>query len=83
MVNKNEIVEWIFHTEGLRSPLVVRLRGYEELGKIALPISGEPTKIRMRANKPGEGFPLVRINDNAPLGMVKVIGAHTSDEEAM
>ncbi len=83
VVNKNEIVEWLLHTEGLALPVVVRLRGYEELGEIVLPANGEPTSIRMRASKPGQGFPLIRKDDGAPVGMVKVIGAHTSDEEVM
>ncbi len=83
IVNKNEIVEWLLYAEGLPAPIVVRLRGYEELGEIVVPVNGDPVSIRMRASKPGEGFPLVRKEGGEPVGMLKVIGAHTSDEEAM
>jgi len=83
MLKKNEVVEWIFKTEEDLSNGQFRLKGYEELGLIELPSVGTTTKLRMKAYKPGSGFPFVRLDDNATIGMVKVSGAHTSDEEVM
>jgi hypothetical protein len=83
VLNKNEIIEWVFHSKELRTDEVFQLKGYRELGDIILPGSGEPLTLRMRADKPGAGFPFIRVRDETPVGMVKVAGAHTSDEEAM
>ena len=38
---------------------------------------------RLLALRPGAGFPVVRAGSDEPLGMMKVAGAHTADEEAM
>ncbi len=83
LLSKDDIVEWIFMpTEpGFRDS--IQLKGYEEMTNIEIPAGGESVVIRMLADKPGEGFPIIRLSDNSTLGMVKVIGAHTSDEEVM
>jgi hypothetical protein len=83
VLNKDELVEWIFQGENLHSDLIFYLKGYEDLGRIVLPASGEPVTLRMRADKPGAGFPFVRDKDEIAMGMVKVLGAHTSEEEVM
>jgi hypothetical protein len=82
VLNKNEIIEWVFQSKDRHTDEVFQLKGYEELGDIILPGGGEPVKLRMRADKPGAGFPFIRVKDKTPVGMVKVTGAHTSDEEA-
>ena len=62
---------------------MIFLKGYEEMKLIGIKAGGAPVKVRMLADKPGAGFPFVRISDNQIIGMVKVTGAHTTDEEAM
>jgi hypothetical protein len=62
--------------------LRIRVRGYEELGEILLPGSGEPRTVRFLAIRPGEGFPVIRVDDGHVLGRIRVHGAHTADEEA-
>ena len=81
--NKNDIIEWKISGQNLQNDLVLFLRGYEDRGEIIVPASGEATSFRMLVDKPGDGFAIVRQKDQIALGMLKVIGAHTSDEEAM
>jgi len=81
ILNKNEIVEWIFQGQDLKDELHVKLKGYEELGEILIPSDGEKVKLRMLANRPGAGFPFINSKDESIIGMVKVSGAHTHDEE--
>jgi len=81
ILNKNEIVEWIFHGQDLKDELHVELKGYEGLGEIVIPIAGEKVKLRMLAKHPGAGFPFIDSKDERIIGMVKVSGAHTYDEE--
>jgi len=83
MLKKNELIEWIITTENENSQDKIFLKGYDEMKHIELKAGGIPVKVRMLADKPGAGFPFVRISDNQIIGMVKVIGAHTNDEEAM
>ena len=83
VLNKNEIVEWIFQAKGLQKEYLFHLKGYDEFGIVTLSTKNKPVKIRMLADKPGAGFPFVSSETETPIGMVKVFGAHTSDEEAM
>ena len=83
LLSKDDIVEWIFKPVGLEFRDSIQLKGYEEMTNIEIPAGGESVVIRMLADKPGDGFPIIRLSDNSTLGMVKVIGAHTSDEEVM
>ena len=83
LVNKDEIVEWIFVPQEPGIHDFVQLKGYDEMSKIEILSGGDPVVVRMLADKPGEGFPFIRLSDNRTLGMVKVIGAHTNDEEVM
>jgi len=82
-LTKGELVDWIVRGEGLTEDVVLALRGYEELGEVAVPASGETVHVRLLASRPGDGFPIVRLSDGQVLGRVRVHGAHTSDEEEM
>jgi hypothetical protein len=79
---KGELVLWQAQSSGLDHDLVVAVTGYPELGSVVLPASGEPVVFRLRAERPGAGFPVVEEGGRS-LGMLKVSGAHTADEEAM
>lgn len=82
-IQKGQLVEWVLRTQGLDTDIAVTLRGYEhQLGAIALPASGEPVWQRMMADRPGEGFPFVRLDNDEILGLVRIRGAHTADEAA-
>ena len=83
MLNKGELVEWIFTPENENIQDLIMLKGYDEMQNIMVRVGGFPVKIRMLADKPGAGFPFIRSSDNQIIGMVKVAGAHTSDEEVM
>jgi hypothetical protein len=83
LVNKGELVEWIVRGRELTGDLTFRLEGYDEIGEITVPETGDPVHFRMLAVRPGAGFPFVCTDSGKPLGMVKVAGAHTADEEAM
>ena len=79
---KGELVLWKV-TSGLDDELVVAIRGYPEIGEISIPAAGGAIAFRMRAEKPGTGFPVIDVATGAPLGMFRVEGSHTMDEEAM
>ena len=83
MLNKGELVEWIITPENENIQDLIMLKGYDEMHNIKVKVGGFPVKIRMLADKPGAGFPFIRSSDNQIIGMVKVAGAHTSDEEVM
>jgi hypothetical protein len=83
ILNKDELVEWTFTPEDGFTEHLIFLKGYEEMKLIGIKAGGASVKVRMLADKPGAGFPFVRISDNQIVGMVKVTGAHTNDEEAM
>ncbi len=50
---------------------------------MTVPVSGEETTLRLIAIRPGAGFPVIDADSGTALGMIKVIGAHTLDEEEM
>jgi len=83
ILEKNELVEWVFFAQDLKGGYEFYLKGYEETGKIELLNSDSPVTVRMFANKPGAGFPFINTANEKPVGMVKVMGAHTADEEMM
>jgi hypothetical protein len=83
VLNKNEIVEWRFRGENLTSDVILRLQGYEELGDIPVAASGDVYTLRMFADKPGVGFAFLSGDRQTPVGMVKVMGGHTIEEEEM
>jgi hypothetical protein len=82
-VDKGELIEWELRGRELSADLTVAVRGYDELGEVTVPASGDPVRARMLALRPGAGFPLVRTADGEVLGQIRVRGAHTADEEAM
>jgi hypothetical protein len=82
-IYKDELVEWKFLARDIKRKYVIYLKGYEELGEIILSENKKTVTFRMLADKPGAGFPFIFADGEVPIGMVKVVGAHTSDEEAM
>jgi len=82
-VDKGELVLWKLRGTGLEQDLVVSVAGYPEIEAVVLPASGDEVEFRLMALRPGAGFPIVRTDSGEALGMLKVTGAHTLDEEAM
>ncbi|MBT3233181.1 MAG: hypothetical protein HN356_10240, partial [Calditrichaeota bacterium] len=82
-VSKGDIVEWSCISTNSKTDVKFRIQGYEEIGEIVVPTGGEIVRIRMLAERPGSGFPIMRTSDGKVLGMLKVSGAHTKDEESM
>ncbi len=80
-VDKGELIEWEFMGRDLETDERLSLKGYDEFGEVAVPASGAPVTRRMLASRPGSGFAFIRVIDGKPLGMVKVMGAHTVEEE--
>ena len=66
---------------GLVEDLLVSVTGYPEMGTVTVPATGEQVGLRLLALRPGAGFPVVGVGSEKPLGMLKVAGAHTTDEE--
>ncbi|NIM19376.1 MAG: hypothetical protein GTO51_03245 [Candidatus Latescibacteria bacterium] len=82
-IEKGELIEWEIEGRQLEEDLLVQVRGYEELGEIVIPASGDIIRVRMLAVKPGAGFPLVRSGSEEVLGRIRVSGFHTPEEEEM
>jgi hypothetical protein len=80
-VAKNDLVLFKLHGDELADAVTVVVRGYPEIGEIEVTPTDEPTVVRFFANRPGMGFPILGLNDDA-LGMIRVTGAHTADEAA-
>lgn len=80
--DKDDLVLLRAAGRGLTEDLIVSIRGYPEAGPMTIPASGDPIEFRMLATKPGAGFP-IGAAVGAPLGMLKVTGAHTEDEGRM
>ncbi len=81
--SKGELLLWMATSSGLDRDLVVSIKGYPEVGEITIPASGEPVVFRMKASRPGMGFPVIRAGTDTTLGMLRVNGSHTADEEAL
>lgn len=79
---KGELVQWEINGERLTDNLAFHIEGYDEVGEVTVPAS-EEALFRMLAIRPGAGFPIINSSNNESLGMIKVEGAHTEDEEAM
>jgi hypothetical protein len=80
---KGELLLWTGTSSGLDQDLVVSIKGYPEVGEITIPASGGEVVFRMKASRPGMGFPVMEAGTDKPLGMLKVHGAHTADEEIL
>lgn len=81
--DKGDLVLFRARANGLVDGLELSVKGYPEIGSVELPASGEPIEFRLMAVRPGTGFPIIRHEDEKIMGMLKVAGAHTADEEAM
>jgi hypothetical protein len=81
--NKNEIIQLEIEKIGQIKNQLFFIRGYEEVGKFKFPEGESFLTIRMIADKPGAGFPILMEGLDQPLGMIKVLGAHTRDEEVL
>jgi len=81
--DKGELVELIVEGKALKDARTLSIKGYEDAGQITIPASGEQVSFRFWASRPGAGFPVVDMLNGNSLGMIKVSGAHTSDEEAL
>jgi hypothetical protein len=82
-VSKGDLVLLRVRGEGLENDLDIAVTGYPEVGSVTVPVSGEEATLRLMAIRPGSGFPVIDTDSGDALGMMKVIGAHTLDEEEM
>jgi hypothetical protein len=80
--NKGDIVLWLASGNALEEDLTWLIKGYPEVEPPPVAAAGDPMELRFMATRPGAGFPIERKTDGAPLGMLKVSGAHTADEAA-
>lgn len=80
--SRGELLLWMATSSGFDRDLIVSIKGYPEVGEITVPASGEPVIFRMKADRPGMGFPVMEAGSDTPLGMLRVNGSHTADEEA-
>jgi hypothetical protein len=80
--SRGELLLWMVTARGFDRDLVVSIKGYPEVGEITVPASGEAVIFRMKADRPGMGFPVMEAGSDTPLGMLRVNGSHTADEEA-
>ena len=80
--NKGDIVLWLASGDALEEDLSWFIKGYPEVEPPPVSAAGDPTELRFMATRPGAGFPIERKTDGAPLGMLKVSGAHTAEEAA-
>jgi hypothetical protein len=79
-VNKDDLVQLNVVGRGLPNDLSFTVRGYPEAGEVVVHVGGT-VEFRLLASRPGTGFPVVA-QDGRSLGMMRVAGAHTADEEA-
>jgi hypothetical protein len=79
---RGELLLWKAIASGLDRDLVVSIKGYPEVGEITVPASGHEVLFRMKAARPGTGFPVVEAGTDESIGILRVLGAHTADEEA-
>ena len=79
---KGDIVLWRASGEALDGDLRWIIKGYPEVDPPVVAAAGDPTELRFMATRPGAGFPIEDLSGGGPLGMLKVMGAHTADEAA-
>jgi hypothetical protein len=80
---KGELLLWKARAGRIEGDLSVSIKGYPEVGSVTIPASGDEVIFKMKALRPGAGFPVVRTDTGEALGALKVLGAHTPDEEAL
>ena len=83
VLDKNDIVELIITKENPGREYTLSIKGYEKVGEIVLPEGTETVRVRLLTDKPGIGFPIINTEKGSSLGMLRVLGAHTADEEAL
>ncbi|MGB6033664.1 MAG: hypothetical protein WBH55_12585, partial [Bacteroidota bacterium] len=80
VAEKGDIVELKIASEDTEREYIISIKGYEEAGYLMLAKGEGVTSFRLMTDKPGAGFPIINVKDNATMGMIKVHGAHTADE---
>jgi hypothetical protein len=81
--DKGDLVLWRVSGAGLETNLDIEVMGYPEAGTITVPANGDTVEFRVMTSRPGAGFPITAVSSGEALGMMKVSGTHTTDEEAM
>jgi len=79
---RGELVELRVQAPGANREVRLSIRGYEDAGEIAVPAETSVV-FRFWATRPGAGFPVVELDSGKSIGMIKVAGPHTPDEEAL
>ena len=80
-VAKDDLILLNVVGRGLSSDVNISIRGYPEAGTVTIPADGSIAQFRILVTRPGAGFPVIA-GDGNPLGMMRVTGAHTAEEEA-
>ena len=83
VLQKGEIAEWEVSFTDFPPGEKFSIKGYDNIKPIIVPAEEQKVAFRMMADKPGSGFPIFRHTDDKPLGILKVMGAHTKDEQEM
>jgi hypothetical protein len=83
IMNKNEFVQLDIENSDQLNEKILFIKGYEEIGTFRFMKDNPFLTIRLIADKPGSGFPIMMEGIEQPVGMIKVQGAHTMDEEVM
>jgi hypothetical protein len=78
--NKNELVQINIEKTGAVSEQDLYIKGYEYVGGIRIFEDKTEISLRFIADKPGPDFPIMLKGNKAPLGTMKVLGSHTSDD---
>lgn len=81
--NKNDIIQLEIEKIGHINNILISIKGYEEVGNFIFTEGISFITVKMIADKPGSGFPIMMEGIDQPIGMIKVLGAHTLDEEVM
>ena len=81
--DKNQIIQLDIKNVDKIDDRLLRIKGYEKYGPFRFMKNEEVLRIRLMADKPGSGFPILLDGIEQPLGMIKVSGSHTQDEEVM
>jgi len=81
--NKNEIIHIEIENVDHQVNPNISIKGYENIGNFTFPEGESILTIKMLTDKPGSGFPIMMEGIEQPIGMLKITGAHTMDEEVM
>jgi len=81
--NKNEIIHLAIEMVDQQGHPNISIKGYEDIGNFTFPEGESILTIKLLTDKPGSGFPIIMKGIEQPIGMLKISGAHTRDEEVM